>query len=494
MQKDLVKKITKFHDDDEHEKIVELVLAIPEKERDFEAIGFMARAYNNLENYKEAEKLLLPLENEGKDDFKWNFRLGYALFYLDKTKKAKELFEKALELDPEDEDTQNFVRWCKNDIFREKVEKKFEKAVVQMELGKQVEKTLPERINNFWNWFTENENKIAEIAEHKGGTDREDIIKFISEGVDPLSDDNEVFFNIGGDHEFTFTPEGESYLFFILPRIVAAMPEKLKNKWNVFPCSQGTNGSSFGLEMADISVSADEIFVSAGYDEDSNKYNIEFYCDKFKDMEENQYYHFFFTMFDITVGDTITHYYIGNVSSIDEKSKNMMPLNTLQKYIEDDFAKHGKKLSDDSYTSYGFNPDDSGKLRYDIITGITTYKELINDYYNGKTDEFDKLFACGAKAMFLVFPTMTKPTLKEVLNFRYDLEEKIQENVFGEAKSGKETGLVLGGALGASCAYVDMLVYDEKSFYTKLKTFLSGFDCDFYLSEFKPKSELIKIK
>ena len=74
---------------DEYWKIVEMIEAIPKTERTPELESELARAYNNLAGpedqalFEKALALLAPHEAELKGDYRWNFRTGYALYYLD---------------------------------------------------------------------------------------------------------------------------------------------------------------------------------------------------------------------------------------------------------------------------------------------------------------------------------------------------------------------------------------------------------------------------
>lgn len=98
MDKDLLKKIDKYYDEDEHEKIVELINSLPNEERDYEAKGLLAVALNNLDRYDEAIEILSSIADEGKSDRKWYYRIGYAYYYSTNLPKAAGAFRKALEL------------------------------------------------------------------------------------------------------------------------------------------------------------------------------------------------------------------------------------------------------------------------------------------------------------------------------------------------------------------------------------------------------------
>ncbi|WNY28585.1 hypothetical protein MmiEs2_07810 [Methanimicrococcus stummii] len=115
-QTDFLDQIAAWHDEDEHAQIIETISKIPENERDYELIGLLARAYNNMEDYEKALELLLSVEEEGKHDLMWHFRIGYAYYYMDLLELAEKAFERVLKSDPGDGDAQEFLEWIREEI------------------------------------------------------------------------------------------------------------------------------------------------------------------------------------------------------------------------------------------------------------------------------------------------------------------------------------------------------------------------------------------
>lgn len=104
-----MKQLARWHEDDEFQKIVDAILALPEEERDYDLTGQLARALNNLEDYETAAEVLLTVEAEGQHDPLWHYRLGYAYYYSDRFGQAKERFEQVLRLTPDDQDARMFL-------------------------------------------------------------------------------------------------------------------------------------------------------------------------------------------------------------------------------------------------------------------------------------------------------------------------------------------------------------------------------------------------
>ena len=130
---DILQQCQKWHEKDQHQKIVDALTALPETERTPETDMELARAYNNLSVPGEPEgrkllhqalELMQSHEEELGDTYSWNFRMGYAYYYLDQEGRALRYLEKALELHPGDDpklntrqDIEELIDSCKKGII-----------------------------------------------------------------------------------------------------------------------------------------------------------------------------------------------------------------------------------------------------------------------------------------------------------------------------------------------------------------------------------------
>ena len=89
---ELLEQCSRWNEAGKYQAIVDALEAIPDEERTPEMDSELARAYNNLADpdqpegaamLRRAVELLLRHEEYFEGDHCWNFRLGYAWFYLD---------------------------------------------------------------------------------------------------------------------------------------------------------------------------------------------------------------------------------------------------------------------------------------------------------------------------------------------------------------------------------------------------------------------------
>ena len=109
MKEDLLNKIEDLYDLDKHQEIIDMIEALPTEQLNNELIGQLARAYNNIQNYKKAIELLKSIEIEEGNTMRWNYRIGYSYYYLDEYEKAEECFLKAHEIAPEDDEIKTYL-------------------------------------------------------------------------------------------------------------------------------------------------------------------------------------------------------------------------------------------------------------------------------------------------------------------------------------------------------------------------------------------------
>ena len=208
---DILKQCQKWHEEDKHQKIVDALEAISAEERTPEMDMELARAYNNLADSSEPEgrkllhqalELMQSHEEELGDTYSWNFRMGYAYYYLDQEGRALRHFEKALELHPGDDPKLN---------TRQDMEELIDSCKKGISLP-QFWECFRERTENCWETFAEMEAELRQMMdEDKDHTRGAELVAQMEGALNQAFDEIsfEMGFN-GEKHELILTPEGDN--------------------------------------------------------------------------------------------------------------------------------------------------------------------------------------------------------------------------------------------------------------------------------------------
>ncbi len=466
MEEDIRKQINEWHDADRHQEIIDALESIPEAERDFETIGLLARAYNNLDDYLKAIELLESVREEGEEDALWNFRYGYSHYYMDNNAESLKYFKKANELNPDDEDTLYFIRQCN------------------------VEMPLSGRVERFWNWFVENEGKLSEMLRPASQEEADEFVAFVQQGASLISE--KMNFNFGGDYEFTFSVEGWPDLFIIYPYIISRMPESLKGKWKFFPFNRGGKWH-FGFRMNGAEIEINQVMVKATYLDESKSFRIAYYEEHLCEMPNNQSVDTMWIILENTLGEGVSFKYVNSIELAETLEEDMIPLSDLRKYMEETIEAHGEKFFEnpkDIYSTYQLQFEEQNELRFDVFLGNTCLMSVLADYYNGSSEIFDHANSFGAQALFIAFPNGDGNDGNDILGFRHNMEDRIAEEILEPLNLGQ----VIGGATGAECSYIDLMVFDMNAFIEAVKPLLMQYPkYSFYLSDFRRGARLLRL-
>lgn len=467
MNEDIKKQIEEWHKTGRHQEIIDVLERIPVAERDYDTIGILARAYNNVDDgCGKAAELLESIREEGEEDPLWNFRMGYSQYFLDNNTDALRYFTKAYELNPEDKDAQYFIRQCNIYV------------------------PLAGRVERFWSWFVENEAKLSEMIHPETQDDADEFMAFVREGTALISEN--MNYNLGGDYEFTFSVEGWPDLFIIYPYIISCMPESLKAKWKFYPFNRGTD-TAFGFRMYGADIDTAKIMVRDSYIERSGSFHISYCAKALNALSENESDSAMWIILENTLGEGISFKYIDGIERVAEPEDGMIPLPELRTHIKTTLESHDRKLFDNPkeiYSTYRLNPQESDELRYDVIVGSTCLDSIVADYYNDSTDIFDHVNSFGAQVAFIAFPNPDDIDGSDILNLRHDIEDRISDEILEPMKLGQ----VIGGAAGTDSSYIDLIVYDLMTFIHAVKPLLAQYPTlSFYLSDFRQHAGLTRL-
>ena len=477
---DILKQCQKWHEEDKHQKIVDALEAIPTEERTPEMDMELARAYNNLADSSEPEgrkqlhralELMQCHEEELGDTYSWNFRMGYAYYYLDQEGSALRYFEKALELHPGDapklntqQDIEELIDWCKKGISLP-----------------QFSECFRERTENWWETFAEMEAELRQMMdEDKDHTRGAELVAQMQETLDLVFDEISFEMGVGGEkYELILTPEGDKVKLFELVYFQKHATKEVLEHWNILVGRQPLQNIGLRTEDGwDISGEDVRIWLEA---QGENSFNISAYCEKLLPMlreEEGRAWWMLTTLTDQVLGEIFHMRYI---DSFDVLEKPKAEPSFLLSQLPDALKDRGLELSTDpeayleSYLGYKMEPnkDPDADWRLDVMAGSTCCVPLINGYLNADNDFMDNLHADGAVAGFFCYPLDTlreEEGTQKIFDFRDKLEE-----VFTTG-DGPEVLTLTGGATGLYCGYVDFIAWDIQEALNMAKEFFEGTD------------------
>ncbi len=472
---DILKQCQKWHEEDKHQKIVDALEAISAEERTPEMDMELARAYNNLADSSEPEgrkllhqalELMQSHEEELGDTYSWNFRMGYAYYYLDQEGRALRHFEKALELHPGDapklntrQDMEELIDSCKKGISLP-----------------QFWECFRERTENWWETFAEMEAELRQMMdEDKDHTRGAELVAQMEETLNLVFDEIsfEMGFN-GEKHELILTPEGDKVKLFELVYFQKHAPKEVLEHWNILVGRQPFQ--NIGLRTNDgWEISGDDVQIWLE-EQGKNSFAISAYCEKLLPMlreEEGRAWWMLTTFTDQVLGEIPHMRYIDSFDVLEEPKAEP---SFLLSQLPDKLREQGLELSTDpeayleSYLGYKMEPkqDPDADWRLDVMAGSTCCVPLINGYLNADNDFMDDLHADGAVAGFFCYPL---DTLREEEGSQklFDFRDKLEE-VFTSGE-GPEVLTLTGGATGLFCGYVDFIAWDIRTALRMAKAF-----------------------
>ena len=477
---DILKQCQKWHEEDKHQKIVDALEAISAEERTPEMDMELARAYNNLADPSEPEgkkllhralELMQCHEEELGDTYSWNFRMGYAYYYLDQEGRALRYFEKALEQHPGDDpklntrqDIEDLIDWCTKGISLP-----------------QFSECFRERTENWWETFAEMEAELRQMMdEDKDHTRGAELVAQMEDTLNLVFD--EISFELGFNgekHELILTPEGNKVKLFELVYFQKHAPKEVLEHWNILVGRQPSQ--NIGLRTDDSwDISGEDVQIWLE-EQGENSFNISAYCEKLLPMlreAEGRVWWMLTTLTDQILGEIPHMRYIDSFDVLEEPKAEP---SFLLSQLPDKLREQGLELSTDpeayleSYLGYEMKPneDPNADWRLDVMAGSTCCVPLINGYLNADNDFMDDLHADGAVAGFFCYPLDTlreEEGSEKIFDFRDKLEELFT------TVDGSEMLALIGGATGLYCGYVDFIAWDIREALNMAKEFFEGTD------------------
>ena len=467
---DLLKQCQQWFEQDEAQKVIDTLEAIPAEERTPELDSELAKAYiavahiGEREPFEKALELLAPHEEHFAEDHCWNYRIASAYYFLDEEGPALRYFEKALKARPGDKDTQEYIDDCRRRLSLPRFEKNFR-----------------ERTQEAWAAFSQIEAELRQIIDtdetHQRG---EELVEKCGNALKTALRDTsfELGFN-GEKHELILSPEGLRSLLFPLVYFQKQAPESVLEHWNIWVGRQPCEG--FELRAGEIEVRAEDVQMWAEETED-HQVSLVLYCEKLTPIlkeDTDKVWWALSMLVDQTIGEVSAIAFVAGFDVYaqpkDEPSKLLSELPELLQSMGLSLWRDGSDYLENSYLAYELEPveDPEADWRLDVYTGSCRLPVLINDYLTARSDMVDEYHKDGIAAGFLLYPLSGftgEERVKAILDFRDNLRDAILRD------AGEEAVTFLGGATGLYCGYLDFIAWDLPAVLTAAQAFFEGSD------------------
>ena len=390
-----------WHENDEYQKIIDAIEAIPAEERTPELDSELARAYNNAADggdrslFEKAIALLKPHEKYFSGDHKWNFRMGYAYYYLDQEGPALHYFEQALAARPGDRDTQNLIDDCRSRLALPRFTKNFR-----------------ERTAETWSVFEREEGELRRLLDEK---DRqavgEELLERCGRILYPALSDVafELGFN-GEKYQLILTPEGDKARLFELVYFRRHAPASVLERWNIWVGRQPSRG--FSLRMDGCEISARDVQVWAEKSEEKGA-ALTLCCEKLNGLlkeDEDKAWWMLSRLTDQALGEVTAMSLIHSFAVTDKpKPEPSVSLEELPETLEAMGLfpySDPENYLESSYLAYQMEAerDQDADWRLDVYAGSTRLPALIHGYLSNDDTVIDLYHRDGVAAGFFCYP------------------------------------------------------------------------------------------
>ena len=466
---ELLKQCQLWFEQNEVQKVIDTLEALPAEERTPELDSELAKAYISIAEigaagrplYQKALDLLQPHEEELGEDHCWNYRMASAYYYLDQEGPALRYFERALKARPGDQDTQQYIDACRHYLALPRFEKNFRK-----------------RTQEAWAAFARIETELRHIMDNDPARQRgEELLEMCGDALKAALPDVSLELGFEGEkYELVLSPEGLLHHLFPLVYFQQQAPASVREHWDIRVGRQPCEG--FMLRAGDLEIRAEDVQMwvePAGH----QQVNLILSCEKLKGLlqeDADRVWWALSLLVDQTIGEVAAIALIAGLDVYaqpkDEPAKLLSELPELLQSMGLSLWRDGSDYLENSYLAYELKPveDPEADWRLDVYTGSCRLPVLINDYMSARSDVMDEYHRDGIAAGFLCYPLSCfagEDRGKAMLDFRDSLRDFILR------EAGAEAVTFLGGATGLYHGYLDFIAWDLPAVLTAAQAFFA---------------------
>ena len=462
---DLLEQCQKWHQNRDYQKIINTLEEI--QERTPEMDSELARAYCNAaapedrKLYLRAISLLKPHADYFAGEYSWNFRMGYAHYWLEQEMWAMPYFQAALEARPDSESAREQIERCKACLAMPRFRTCFR-----------------QRTEAAWKAFVAQEAQLRQLMDNDTEHAHEEVlIACISECLELAF--TRIAFEVGHNgekHELILTPEGDPVKLFALKYFRDHAPGEVLEHWSILvgrPPAPGFRlriGGGWEISGPDVQVWVEK--------QGETSFALSAYCETLLPLlpqKKDQVWWMLTTLTDHVLGEIAHMRYISSFDVL-EKPREEPPV--LLSHLPDVLREQGLELSTDPgtclnlFSSYRMEPEQNpdADWRLDTIAGSTGCAPLVSAYLRGDNRIIDDLHADGIVAGFIAYPL---DTLREETGSRkiFAYRDWLEDALF--AGDGPEMLTRIGGATGLYCGYVDFIAWDIQAVLLRAEALLA---------------------
>lgn len=462
-EKALLEKVEALNELSEYQRIIDLLEALPPEKRTWRLSGELARAYNNIaepgddERFERAIEILSASRSAAGSTFLWNYRMGYALYFLDRDGEALKFFETALQKKPGDEDA------------IERLEAARRGVTLPIFL-----KPFSERVKHAWEQFSDEASIVMDLLREGRMVEANERAARIFHPVAM-----NWGFGLGLDENgrgiLFFSPKGRLSEAFPLVYFADRMPEALKEEWSL----QMGRGPEIHLGRGAFRSGIRPEELTLWVDQEDSGWRVSFYAESFRGISQDDapaVFEDLGTMIEDAVGEAVSMRNVRGISIL--KARREAPgisLSELSKW----FHEHVPNSRDfdmrallEEKLQFWLKPDPEAKeLYFDIGPGFTKCAAFMNEYRADETGDVDAMQRLGAAAGFFAFEFAPD----EDAEARDESERRAIEDFRSAMADFPEEAMIYGEAQSKERAYVEVILWDSRTFLNRAVEWLKSY-------------------
>ena len=320
----------------------------------------------------------------------------------------------------------------------------------------------------FWAHFLEMENSLKECLKTKNYEVLNPLVEELDDMALAYTGCHFFVENLYDDFECTFDTGPNKTSQYLAQYFVDMAPSIIKNTWilNASLPPLSSKAVMAGIQIKDTTYYLSDFYVFYEVAKNQPLLDCKVYCPGYSLIENPEHKkEMSMYLLELAIGECAYEAYLASVDFIDQPDENKKFCNLTDFYetilnLVDEH--HWKEYNSalDIYSVYQPIQDFAhDSLRKDMKFIFTTHPNLIEETIENKTDVLSDLKVKDGAFGYVYYsnPFGTQEDAK----FRQELSKKI-DSIFVKEKCAK----VIGGAIGKSYSYIDVIVFDTKRFDT----------------------------